>query len=183
MPRGDDEFVEFARACSGRLQHAAYLLTGDRHRAEDAAQTVLVRTYAAWSRVRRDDAYAYARRILANLITDQWRRPIKEYPTEILPDQTGHQDLAEDVARRRSLIAALNLLTAKERAVIVMRHYLDLSEHDVARDLNISVGSVKSLNFRGLAKLRISLDPVQPTLVPTTTGTTEQYPEKREVPR
>ena len=176
MARGDDEFVEFARACSGRLQHAAYLLTGDRHRAEDAAQTVLVRTYAAWSRVRRDDAYVYAFRILANLITDQWRRPIKEYPTEILPDRTGHQDLAEDVVRRRSLIAALNLLTAKERAVIVMRHYLDLSEHDVARDLNISLGSVKSLNFRGLAKLRISLDPVQPTLVPTTT---EQYRRSR----
>ena len=56
MARSDDDFAEFARASYGGLKHAAYLLTGDRHTAEDAAQTALVRTYAAWSRVRRDDA-------------------------------------------------------------------------------------------------------------------------------
>ena len=155
MARGDDEFVEFARASSARLQHAAYLLTGDRHDAEDAAQTALARTYAAWSRVRRTDAYSYARTVLANLIIDQWRRPMREYATEELPEQQAPRDLADDVTRRRWLIQALDTLSPRERAVIVMRHYLDVPEADVARELDLSLGTVKSLNSRGLAKLRI----------------------------
>jgi DNA-directed RNA polymerase specialized sigma24 family protein len=74
MARGDEEFVEFAEASSAGLLHAAYLLTGNRHAAEDAALAALVRTYAAWPRVRRDDAFAYARRVLVNYVTDRWRR-------------------------------------------------------------------------------------------------------------
>ena len=158
MARGDDEFVEFATANSKRLQQAAYLLTGDRHQAEDAAQTALVRTYAAWSRVHRDDPYAYARRVLANHVTDQWRRPIREYATEAIPDHAGPRDMAEDVTRRRALIHALDVLSPKERAVIVLRHYLDVSEADVGRELGLPAGTVKSLNARGLAKLRQWLD-------------------------
>jgi RNA polymerase sigma-70 factor (sigma-E family) len=155
MARGDEDFVEFARASSARLQHAAYLLTGDRHDAEDAVQSALAKTYAAWSRVRRNDAYAYARTVLANLVIDQWRRPMREYATEHLPEQEVPRDLADDVARRRWLISALDTLSPRERAVIVMRHYLDVAEADVARELDLSVGTVKSLNSRGLAKLRI----------------------------
>lgn len=155
MARGDDEFVEFARASSARLQQAAYLLTGDRHDAEDAAQTALARTYAAWSRVRRSDAYAYARTVLANLVIDQWRRPMREYATDVLPEQPVPRDLADDVTRRRWLIQALDRLSPRERAVVVMRHYLDVAEADVARELDLSLGTVKSLNSRGLAKLRI----------------------------
>jgi RNA polymerase sigma-70 factor (sigma-E family) len=155
MARGDEEFVEFARASSARLQHAAYLLTGDRHDAEDAAQTALARTYAAWPRVRKNDAYSYARTVLANLVIDQWRRPLREYATEHLPDRPSENDVADDVARRRWLIAALEALSPRERAVIVLRHYLDVPEADVARELDLSVGTVKSLNSRGLAKLRI----------------------------
>ena len=73
------EFTEFAQACSPRLLHAAYLLTGNRHTAEDAAQTALVRTYAAWARVRRADAFAYARQVLVNHVTDRWRMKGREY--------------------------------------------------------------------------------------------------------
>ena len=86
MTGADEDFAEFARASYGGLRHAAYLLTGDRHVAEDAAQTALVRTYAAWSRVRRDDAYAYARKVLVNHVTDRWRRRLREYPAGELPD-------------------------------------------------------------------------------------------------
>ena len=85
MGRADDEFAEFAQASYGGLRHAAWLLTGDRHAAEDAAQTALVRTYAAWSRVRRDDAYAYARKVLVNHVTDRWRRKLREYPAGDVP--------------------------------------------------------------------------------------------------
>jgi RNA polymerase sigma-70 factor (sigma-E family) len=156
MARGDDEFVEFARASSARLQHVAFLLTGDRHDAEDAAQSALVRTYAAWKRVRQHDAYAYARTVLTNLVVDKWRRPFREYATEEMPDRPDRRDLADDIAGRRWLIAALDTLAPRERAVIVLRHYLDLPEAAVARELNLSLGTVKSLNSRGLAKLRVT---------------------------
>ena len=155
--RGDEEFVEFAQANSARLQRAAYLLTGDRHQAEDAAQAALVRVYAAWGRVRRKDPYAYARTTLANLVTDQWRRPIREYATGELPDRPLHRDLADDVTRRRWLIGALQALSPRERTVVVLRHFFDATEHDVARELNLSLGTVKSLNSRALAKLRVSI--------------------------
>ncbi len=158
MARGDQEFIEFAQANSARLQQAAYLLTGDVHQAEDAAQSALVRTYAAWSRLRNDDAYAYTRRVLANLVIDQWRRPMREYASDVVPEPAPAPDVADQVARRRELIAAMDVLSGKERAVIVMRHYLDLTEADVARELKLSLGTVKSLNARALAKLRISID-------------------------
>jgi RNA polymerase sigma-70 factor (sigma-E family) len=155
MARGDEEFVEFARTSSARLQHAAYLMTGDPHEAEDAAQAALARTYASWQRVRKHDAYAYARTVLTNLLIDQWRRPLREYATERMPETHAPRDLADDVARRRWLIAVLGTLSARERAVIVLRYYLDVPEADVARQMNLSLGTVKSLHSRGLAKLRI----------------------------
>jgi RNA polymerase sigma-70 factor (sigma-E family) len=163
MARGDDEFVEFARTSSARLLHAAYLLTGNRHQAEDAAQSALVKTYAAWGRVRRKDAYAYARTVLTNLVTDQWRRPLREYATETMPERPLPRDMADDVTRRQWLVGALDTLSSRERAVIVLRHFFDVAEADVARELDLSLGTVKSLNSRGLAKLRVSVGPPVPS--------------------
>lgn len=162
LARGDEEFAEFARTSYGGLIHAAYLLTGDRHTAEDAAQAALVRTYAAWSRVRRDDAFAYARRVLVNYVTDRWRRRLREYPTDELPEQAASADPADEVALRQWLSEALATLTVRERAVIVMRYLFDLSEAAVARDLGITVGTVKSTGSRALAKLRVRANPEIP---------------------
>jgi len=158
LARGDEEFVEFAQASSGGLLHAAYLLTGDRHAAEDAVQAALVRTYAAWSRVRRDDAFAYARRVLVNYVTDRWRRRLREYATDELPEQPDRMDLAEEVALRQWLIGALARLTLRERAIIIMRYLFDLPEATVADDLGVSLGTVKSTSSRALAKLRVGAD-------------------------
>lgn len=146
--------MEFARAATARLVHAGYLMTGNHHQAEDAAQTALTRTYASWSRVRRADPYGYARAVLMNHVVDRWRRPIREYATEDLPDGRRVGDHAEEVARRQWLFGMLGALTARERAVIVMRHYFDLPEAQVARELNVSLGTVKSTNSRALEKLR-----------------------------
>ncbi|MEV4480721.1 SigE family RNA polymerase sigma factor [Micromonospora coxensis] len=153
MARGDAEFVEFARAASGRLVHAAYLMTGNHHQAEDAAQTALVRTYASWSRVRGADAYGYARTVMVNHLVDRWRRPIREYPTDDLPEQR-RGDVAEDVTTRRWLLAILGTLSPRERAIVVLRYYFDLPETQVARELDVSVGTVKSTSSRALEKLR-----------------------------
>lgn len=155
MARGDVEFVEFVRASSVRLQHAAYLLTGDRHQAEDDVQTVLVRVYTAWSRIRRQDPFAYARKVLANMVIDRWRRPIREDATEELPEQPI-PDLADGVATQEWLLRALALLSPRERTIVVLRHFWDLSEADVAVELKVSVGTVKSTASRALAKMRMS---------------------------
>jgi len=163
MARDDEEFVEFAKASSARLQRAAFLLTADRHQAEEIAQATLVRVYAAWGRVRRKDPYSYARTVLANLVNDQWRRPMREYATEVMPEQQTPRDVADEVARRRWLISALQSLSPRERSVIVLRHLFDASESDVARDMNLSLGTVKSLNSRGLAKLRSTVGDPTPT--------------------
>jgi RNA polymerase sigma-70 factor (sigma-E family) len=170
MTRGDEDFIAFAQASSVRLQRAAYLLTGDRHQAEEAAQATLVRVYAAWGRVRRKDPYAYARTVLTNLVTDQWRRPLREYATDTMPEQQAPQDIADVVSKRRWLIGALQALSPRERAVIVLRHFFDASEAEVARQLDLSAGTVKSLNSRALAKLRITAGSVLPMRIETETG-------------
>ncbi|MEV4760357.1 SigE family RNA polymerase sigma factor [Micromonospora sp. NPDC049559] len=156
MGRDDEDFVRFVEASSARLVRAAYLLTGDRHRAEDAAQAALVRAYASWSRVRREDAYAYTRRTMVNQLIDGWRRPLREYATAELPEPPYAEDVAEEVTRRRWIVQALSGLTARERAVVVLRYFFDLPEEEVADDLRVSVGTVKSTASRALAKLRIT---------------------------
>lgn len=165
MVRGDDEFADFVRASSARLTHAAYLLTGDRHQAEDAAQTAFTRTYAAWSRVRHKDAYGYARTVLMNHVIDGWRRPIREYATEAMPEQQDRLDVDQAVTQRAWLTAVLRTLTARERAVVVLRHFFDLPEADVARELGVSLGTVKSTNSRALAKLRVEANADEDTLI------------------
>ncbi|MFJ6200015.1 SigE family RNA polymerase sigma factor [Micromonospora sp. NPDC092111] len=155
MARGDEEFVEFARVASGRLVHAAFLMTGNHHQAEDAAQTALVRTYASWSRIRDNDAYGYARKVLVNHLVDGWRRPIREYPSDDLPEQR-RGDVADEVVTRRWLHDILAALSPRERAIVVLRYYFDLPEAQVARELDVSVGTVKSTSSRALEKLRAS---------------------------
>ncbi|WP_103341624.1 SigE family RNA polymerase sigma factor [Amycolatopsis sp. CA-126428] len=165
MARGDEEFAEFVRASSARLTHAAFLLTGDRHQAEDAAQTAFTRTYAAWSRVRHKDAYGYARTVLVNHVIDGWRRPIREYATEAMPERQDGSDVDKAVTQRAWLTAVLKTLTARERAVVVLRHFFDLPEAEVARELGVSLGTVKSTNSRALAKLRLEAADPEDTLI------------------
>ncbi|TVT58894.1 SigE family RNA polymerase sigma factor [Amycolatopsis rhizosphaerae] len=164
-PKGgtEEDFAEFVMASSGRLTHAAFLLTGDRHQAEDAAQTALARTYAAWRRIRHKDAYGYARKVLVNHLIDLWRRPIKESPTDEVPERRVAGAPESAVVTRQWLQELLDGLTGRERAVIVLRHYFDLPEAEVAAELSVSVGTVKSTNSRALAKLRVAAKDDLPT--------------------
>lgn len=148
----EDEFVEFATAAGGRLRNAAYLMTGDRDQAQDAAQTALVRTYAAWHRIR-GDPYTYARSVLTHHLIDGWRRPLREYPAAVVPERS-HDDVADAVATRHWLVAVLRTLTSRERTIVVLRYYFDLSEDATARELDVSVGTVKSTTSRAFEKLR-----------------------------
>jgi RNA polymerase sigma factor (sigma-70 family) len=103
-----EDFTDFVRAASGSLLHTAWLLTGDRHRAEDLVQAALARTYVAWARVRRDDATAYARRVLVNLHTDWWRRwRWRQRPVDRLPDRQAADDGPTRADQRDALVRAL----------------------------------------------------------------------------
>jgi RNA polymerase sigma-70 factor (sigma-E family) len=153
---GDDSsFADFMRGNAARLFRLAYLLTGDRHRAEELTQDALARTYQAWQRVLDDDAYAYTRRILVNLHTDWWRaRRWREQAVAEPPDATGAPDPAVSVSQRDWAVRTLLRLSRRERAVVVLRYYADMSESDIARELGISPGTVKSTAARALEKLR-----------------------------
>lgn len=156
--RRDAEFTAFVRSRGAFLSRAAYYLCGDVHRAQDLVQVALTKTYVAWSTARRTDPYAYARRVLVNSNIDTWRRRRwRETSSNDAAMDTGPAtpDLTSQVADRQLLVAALLALTPRERAVLVLRFFEDLSERDTARALNVGVGTVKSTSSRALAKLRL----------------------------
>jgi RNA polymerase sigma-70 factor, ECF subfamily len=157
--RPDDEtaFREFAVAQWPALTRLAYLLVYDAGHAEDIAQTVLAKMWPVWGRVGDDAPEAYARRVLTNTAISWWRRRWHgERPTESLPEpqQRGYDEVAPRLSDRASLSAALRALPPRQRAAVVLRFAEDLSEQQVAVALNCSVGTVKSLTSRGLARLR-----------------------------
>ncbi len=148
----EQEFATFFDDASPRLLSAAWLLTGEQHAAEDLAQEALARTYARWPRVRGGNPLAFARRVMANLHTDRWRRHRREVLTDDAPE-TSHVTDPQTV----DLVRALRTLSPRERECVVLRHYLDLSEKQTAETLGIGVGSVKSYTMHGLRGLRAQL--------------------------
>jgi RNA polymerase sigma-70 factor (sigma-E family) len=150
-------FREFVTARGRALSRSAYLLTGDHQLAEDLLQTALARTAAHWPRVAEGDPEAYVRRAMTNLRTSWWRRRryAVEVPTsaEAMPTRAV-VDGAETVVRRMALTTALTRLTARQRALIVLRFFDDLTEAQTAEALGCSVGTVKSQTHRALAHLR-----------------------------
>jgi RNA polymerase sigma-70 factor (sigma-E family) len=147
-------FEDFVVARSRQLQRTAYLLTRDHHLAQDLVQTTYAKVWPSWSRIS-DDPEAYVRRVMLNTYTSWWRRKWRgEMPTGELPEQgrAGGQRRIED---RAGLMAALGRLPARQRAVVVLRYFEDLSEVETARVLSCSPGNVKSQASRALAKLRI----------------------------
>ena len=148
-------FRDFVATRSPALHRTAYLLVGDRGRAEDLLQTALVKTYLAWSRIR-DEATteAYVRRIMVNTATSWWRRRwTGEHPVEVLPERAvvDHVDPLVEADEVRRLLLTLPM---RQRAVLVLRYYHDLSEAEVAQTLGLSRGTVSGYAARGLAALR-----------------------------
>lgn len=149
----NSEFTSFMAVNQGELLRTAWFLVGDANRAEELTQQALVRTYVAWPRARRDPL-AYTRRVIVNLRTDTWRRRRREslVDSRELPDAPTPPD--RRVEDRDQVSRLLDVLSARQRRVVVLRYFLDLSESEVADSLNISVGTVKSTASRALAALR-----------------------------
>jgi RNA polymerase sigma-70 factor (sigma-E family) len=153
----DAEFADFVRANERSLLRLGWLLMADRHAAEDLVQTALEKTMPKWASIRQDDPMAYVHRVMLNTRTSWWRRHRgRESLTSDVTDH-GVADATEALAERDRLTIALASLTPGQRKVVVLRHYEDMSEAQVAGLLGCSIGTVKSQNARALARLRLAL--------------------------
>jgi len=154
--RDEAGFRAFVQANGAALQHAARLLTGDHHRGEDLVQTALTRLYLKWDKV--DAPLAYARKAMVTAHIDSTRRRWwGERPTEILPERPADDGATDAADTRDQLRRLLDDLAPKERAVIVLRYYCDMSEQEAAATLGMPVGTVKSTCSRALARLRVEV--------------------------
>ncbi|NKZ05544.1 SigE family RNA polymerase sigma factor [Actinomadura latina] len=147
-------FREFVETRSVALMRLAYLLAGgDQHAAEDLLQSALAKTAARWSSV--DNPEPYVRRTMYRQQVSTWRRAGRRRETRVaaLPDEAG-LDATSAVDLKLTVRNALARLTAKQRAVLVLRFFEDLPEAEVARILGCSVGTVRSTTHRSLARLR-----------------------------
>jgi RNA polymerase sigma-70 factor (sigma-E family) len=150
----DEEFDGFMRGRWPAMVRLGYALTGDAGHAEDLAQAAFARAYASWGRVRRaGDPDAYVRRIVINEHRGRFRkRRVLEELRGDLSDTVGAQQQGPEDSS--ALLDALGGLGPRQRAVVVLRYWLDLSEAETAAALNCSVGTVKSQASRALATLR-----------------------------
>lgn len=146
-------FDEFVRSRANSLARAAYLLTGDRHHAEDLVQSALARAAVRWRRL--DDPEAYVRRVLYTQAVSWWRVQ-RRRRVEVLvaspPDRTTTQ--GDDAELRIALERALARLTRKQRAVLILRFYEDRTESETAHLLSVGLGTVKSQTRHALRRLR-----------------------------
>jgi len=155
-PSEPDGFRDFVAARSAALLRAGWLLTGDWASAEDLVQTALAAAWPRWASLTRQDApELYVRKVMMNTFL-RWRqrRWNGEIATGRLPDTRAEQDVFAQVDARQVLLAALDRLPARQRAVVVLRYFADQTEAQTAAAMGCSVGAVKAHAAKALARLR-----------------------------
>ena len=159
-----DGFDAFVRARLPALLRFAHALTGDPHTAADLVQDALERTGMRWHRIERQgDPEGYVRRAIINGRTSRWRKHRRETLVDCVPERTTSYDAPRHDDQLWQLLATL---PPRQRAVLVLRYYEDLSEAQIAATLGCSPGTVKSQSSKAIAKLRAALAPPPPA--PTT---------------
>jgi len=155
--QADQEFRSWVLASREGLRRTAFLLSGDWFLADDLVQEALIRICGVWPRLARSgDVGAYARRVLLNLYLDYRRRPWRrERPTDQILDRAAQAGGSVD--DRGKLLAALRQVPPRQRAVLVLRFWEDMSIEQTAHTLDTSAGNVKSQTSRGLTTLRAAL--------------------------
>ena len=149
--RGREDFEAFVAARRPALLRSAYLLTGSHHDAEDLVQTTLLRVVPKWNRIAAHPE-PYVRRVLARESVTRWRgRRWRERSVAQLPEAAADERTDD----RAALLQALATLSPRQRAVLVLRYFDDLTESATAEALGISLGAVKSYARGGLARLRV----------------------------
>jgi RNA polymerase sigma-70 factor (sigma-E family) len=150
-----DGFRDFVASRSPALVRSAWLLTGDETAAQDLVQIALAKTWTRWDRIRQDAPEAYVRRVMVStFLTWKRRKWHGEVTVATLPDRMLGRDVFADVDLRRSLTDALRGLPRRQRAVVVLRYFEDLTEAQTADALGCSIGTIKSQTAKALAKLR-----------------------------
>jgi len=155
MDSGEEiPFSEFMAARWAPLFRTAYLITGDRHQAEELLQAALAKTYVKWSRIAsKQAADSYVRTTMFNTAASGWRKHRREHLTDSLPEVASDGGLPQ-TSDRLDLWTHIQELPPRMRATLVLRFYDDLTEAQTAAELGCSVGSVKSQTHRALARLR-----------------------------
>ena len=150
----DDELADFVRARYPQLLRRAYLMTGNQLAAEDLVQEALARCCAAWRRHPITEPDAYVHRIMVNVLISRSRlRRFREDATDAVPE-AGVADASSQHAERDAVWRALLATAPRQRAVLVLRFYEDMTESEIATCLNITVGTVRSQTAKGLTRLR-----------------------------
>lgn len=148
------DFAAFVEEARPSLTRTAWLLTGNADAAADLVQSALVKLYPVWPRLDTARALAYARRTLANENIDRWRRHRGETPVAEVFDRPAAGSLEDAVAERDRIIRMLDTLPPRQRTVLVLRYFDDLSDAQVADALGTSVQAVRSAAHRGMVALR-----------------------------
>jgi RNA polymerase sigma-70 factor (sigma-E family) len=152
----DSDFLEFVRARSLALRRTAYLLCGDWSAGDDLVQESLAKVYVAWPRIAASQAVeSYTRTTMLRTYLNEKRKWRREVHYGDVPE---HPTDDQDTALTVTLSALLRELPAKQRAVLVLRFYQDLSVPQIAEELDIPQGTVKSQLSRGLSTMRTRLD-------------------------
>jgi RNA polymerase sigma-70 factor (sigma-E family) len=144
------EFNDFVASRSGALLRTAYLLTGDHHHAEDLLQVALVEAARRWEKL--DEPEAYVRRVLYTRNISRWRK--RHFDEVALLDHDRATSGTADAELRLTLEQALARLTVKQRTILVLRYFEDLTEEQTGRALGISRGTVKSVTRQAFDRLR-----------------------------
>lgn len=156
-----DEFDAFVVGSWTRLFRTAHALTGNRQDAEDMLQNALAKAYSHWRKVRRAESpEAYVHRIIAHETISAWRRRWRqvERTTATVPESV-HDGHAEAVSDRATMWSVIQALPPRQRAIVVLRYYEDLSEREIAETLGITPGTVKSQASTALRRLRTHVLP------------------------
>jgi len=158
-----EDFTAYVQGSWARMFRTAYALTGDVGEAEDLLQRTLVKTFVHWKKVARAEAPdSYVRRMMVNDATSSWRVSLRrrEVLTSDVPERAGDADFDALLATSDELWRHVQQLPPRQRAVLVLRFYEDLSEREIAGLLGIAPGTVKSLSSAAITKLRDHLGPV-----------------------
>jgi RNA polymerase sigma-70 factor (sigma-E family) len=166
--RQSEEFSAFVRETGTQLHHAAMLLTGDHHLAEDLTQATYAKVFVRWRRVQAAESpVAYARTMLLNTFLSHRRlRRSTERPSDLADADTGPPAPGPAPELRIDLLAALAGLAPLDRAVVVLRYWEDRSVADTAADLGMSESAVRTRARRALLRLRPLIDPISERTLP-----------------